>query len=68
MGVVIYKSDVCDAAFLEQLFVTYAFTHVVHLAAQAGVRYSLDHPLTYVHSNIECQIQLMDVLRSKKVR
>lgn len=41
-----------DAPALQQLFADHAFDRVVHLAAQAGVRYSIDHPDTYVQSNL----------------
>ena len=41
-----------DAPALRQLFADHAFDRVVHLAAQAGVRYSIDHPDTYVQSNL----------------
>jgi UDP-glucuronate 4-epimerase len=46
------------------LFKKYKFTHVAHLAAQAGVRYSLKNPLAYVKSNIECFVVLLEVLRN----
>ena len=42
---------------------SHAISHVVHLAAQAGVRYSLYDPAAYVTSNIECLLVLLDVLR-----
>jgi UDP-glucuronate 4-epimerase len=37
---------------LENLFATYKPSKVIHLAAQAGVRYSIDEPRSYVQSNI----------------
>lgn len=40
----------------------YNFTDVVHMAAQAGVRYSLEDPQAYVSANYECFISLLDVL------
>ena len=54
-----------DNAFtlLEDLFKEHRFTHVVHLAAQAGVRYSLNHPLSYVKNNLECYVTLLEVVR-----
>jgi len=46
------KVDVSDRASMEQLFTSERFDAVVHLAAQAGVRYSLDNPSAYVDSNL----------------
>ena len=46
------KMDVADRAGMESLFETHRFDRVVHLAAQAGVRYSITNPHAYVHSNI----------------
>jgi len=39
---------------------------VVHLAAQAGVRYSLDHPRAYVASNVAAQLEVMEACRALK--
>jgi UDP-glucuronate 4-epimerase len=44
----------------------YKVTHVLHLAAQAGVRYSLENPLTYVRNNIQCFVVLLEELRRVK--
>ncbi|MEE3624711.1 NAD-dependent epimerase [Nitrospirillum sp. BR 11752] len=46
------RIDLADRAAVAALFGTHRFTRVVHLAAQAGVRYSLDHPAAYVDSNL----------------
>ena len=46
------KGTIADKAFLDGLFATYSFDVVVNLAAQAGVRYSIDHPDVYIESNI----------------
>ncbi|MFZ9879809.1 MAG: NAD-dependent epimerase [Phycisphaerales bacterium] len=46
------KLDVADRAGMEALFAQQRFDRVVHLAAQAGVRYSITNPHAYVHSNI----------------
>ena len=47
-----HRVDVADAAALRDVFSQEAPTHVVHLAAQAGVRHSLTHPEPYVESNV----------------
>lgn len=44
--------DIADMAALEALFEAYGFDVVVNLAAQAGVRYSIDHPDVYMESNV----------------
>lgn len=46
------KGDIADKGLLDYLFQTYHFAVVVNLAAQAGVRYSIDHPDVYIHSNL----------------
>ncbi|CAH1777556.1 unnamed protein product, partial [Owenia fusiformis] len=63
MGVEVAFDSICNEDFLEELFEKMNFTHVIHLAAQAGVRYSLDHPTTYVHWNVQCQTALFEVLK-----
>lgn len=46
------EADMGDRAAMDRLFDAGSFTHVVNLAAQAGVRYSLSHPEAYVNSNL----------------
>ncbi len=46
------RLDLADRAGVAQLFATEGFRRVIHLAAQAGVRYSLTNPLAYVDSNL----------------
>ncbi len=46
------KADIADRPAMEKLFQEERFQRVVHLAAQAGVRYSITHPHLYVHSNV----------------
>ena len=50
---VIYLGDICDYAFISDLFEQEKPTHICHLAARAGVRPSIMDPYIYVHSNIE---------------
>lgn len=49
---VFVKGSIGDKVLVNQLFVDYNFDIVVNLAAQAGVRYSIDHPDVYIESNI----------------
>ena len=53
------KMDVADRAGMEQLFASEKFDRVIHLAAQAGVRYSLQNPQAYIDSNV---VGFMNVL------
>jgi len=46
------KGDISDKSFIEDLFGKHNFDIVVNLAAQAGVRYSIDNPDVYIQSNI----------------
>jgi UDP-glucuronate 4-epimerase len=46
------KLDIADRAGMEALFARHRFDRVVHLAAQAGVRYSIENPHAYVQANI----------------
>src|SRR5882672_144341 len=46
------KIDLADRAAMPRLFATERFERVIHLGAQAGVRYSLKNPLAYVDSNV----------------
>lgn len=46
------KGNLADKALIDEMFNTYKFDVVVNLAAQAGVRYSIDHPDVYIESNL----------------
>lgn len=63
-GVFIVEADINDEALLKKLFEVVAFTHVMHLAAQAGVRYAMENPSSYVHSNIAGLVNLLEVCKS----
>ncbi len=49
---VFIKGSIADKPLMDSLFEKYRFSVVVNLAAQAGVRYSIDHPDVYIESNI----------------
>jgi UDP-glucuronate 4-epimerase len=57
------EMDVCNLAGLRDLFSQYRFNHVCHLAAQAGVRYSLEHPFVYEHSNLAGFLNILEMCR-----
>jgi len=52
-GFAFRRIDLADAAATAGLFRDEAFTHVVHLAAQPGVRYSLENPAAYLRNNVD---------------
>ncbi|MCA6125497.1 NAD-dependent epimerase [Bradyrhizobium sp. WSM 1704] len=57
------KVDLADRAGMEQLFERHCFEIVVHLAAQAGVRYSLHNPRAYADSNLEGFLNVLEGCR-----
>lgn len=59
--------DIADAAALNSLFAENKFSHVVNLAAQAGVRYSLQNPAAYVQSNLVGFGNLLEACRNYPV-
>ncbi len=58
-------ADIADKAALSDLFSRYEFERIVHLAAQAGVRYALENPDAYIHSNIVGFQNLIDHVRAQ---
>ncbi len=64
-GIPVIEKDICDTEGLKKLLQDYEITHLVHLAAQAGVRYSLIDPKSYLHSNLEGFISVMEACRSR---
>lgn len=61
------KLDLADRNGIAQLFVEHQFERVIHLGAQAGVRYSLDNPLAYADSNLIGHLNILEGCRQNKV-
>ncbi len=57
-----------NKAALSELFAQESFTHVIHLAAQAGVRYSLEQPDSYSESNLSGFLPILEGARHTKVQ
>ncbi|MCP4200740.1 MAG: NAD-dependent epimerase [bacterium] len=57
------KADLVDRDDIERLFAQHHFDSVVHLAAQAGVRYSIENPHSYVDNNLVGFINILDACR-----
>lgn len=57
------RADLADQAAVDKCFAEHSFDRVIHLAAQAGVRYSLENPRAYVHSNIDAFVNILEACR-----
>ena len=66
-GFVFEKGSIADKAFVERLFVEYSPAVVVNLAAQAGVRYSITNPDSYIESNIIGFYNILEACRHHEV-
>ncbi len=63
-----YKIDIADRKSTEGLFSTDSIDCVINLAAQAGVRYSIDHPHTYIESNVTGFLNILEGCRHHHVK
>lgn len=61
------KADVADRGLIPELFARNKFKKVIHLAAQAGVRYSIQNPHAYVDSNLVGFVNILEGCRHSKV-
>lgn len=61
------KIDLADRPATAQLFTRHAIRRVVHLAAQAGVRYSVQNPHAYVNSNLVAFLNVLEGCRAERV-
>ena len=59
------QGDLADSQVVDSLFAQHNFDCVIHLAAQAGVRYSLENPGAYIQSNVVGFQHLIDACRAK---
>ena len=64
---VFVKGSIADRALVDALFEKYSFDVVVNLAAQAGVRYSIDHPDVYIESNLIGFYNILEACRNYPV-
>ncbi len=63
-----HELDLADAAGMDALFAEGRFETVIHLAAQAGVRYSLENPRAYAASNLDGFLNVLEGCRHTDVR
>lgn len=61
-----FAGDISDERLMRQISDTHTFSHIIHLAAQAGVRYSLEAPHSYAASNLTGFLNILELARSQK--
>ncbi|MFM7101001.1 MAG: NAD-dependent epimerase [Verrucomicrobiota bacterium] len=66
-GFALHRLDLADAPAVRRLFDTFQPERVIHLAAQAGVRYSLENPHAYVDSNLVGFVNILEACRHHRV-
>lgn len=62
-GFAMVRGDVADAALVAAIVAEHGITRIVHLAAQAGVRYSLENPFAYEQSNLKGHLAVLEAAR-----
>ncbi|MDJ0601862.1 MAG: SDR family NAD(P)-dependent oxidoreductase, partial [Crocosphaera sp.] len=63
-----YKANIANRDDVSQIFTQHKFDYVVHLAAQAGVRYSLENPYAYVDSNLVGFVNILEGCRHSDIK
>ncbi len=63
-----YKIDIADQDQLNNIFNTENITHVINLAAQAGVRYSLQNPHVYIRTNVQGFTNVLECCRHHDIK
>lgn len=66
-GFTFYRQDLSEREALEEVFAQHRPARVVNLAAQAGVRYSIEHPRAYIRSNIDGFLEILECCRHHEV-
>ncbi len=61
------RVDLSDDAAMREVFAQGRFSHVVHLGAQAGVRYSLTHPHVYIDNNVRGTLNVLEGCRAQGI-
>ncbi len=62
-GIEVVSADICEQDLIKALLSKHGITHLVHLAAQAGVRHSLSHPHEYVAANLQGFVSILEACR-----
>src|SRR5690606_7144886 len=66
-GFTFIKADIEDEKLWHTLASDYKITSIIHLAAQAGVRYSLENPKAYIRSNVEGFLNVLEFCRTEHI-
>ena len=64
----LYRGDICDKNLLRKIFEENQIDVVVHIAASAGVRPSIENPLSYVKNNIEGTVNIVEVMKENGIK
>jgi UDP-glucuronate 4-epimerase len=64
----LYRGDLSDEAFVAMIFKDNKIDKIIHLAAQAGVRYSLVNPGAYVKSNLTAFVNMLEAARHNNIK
>jgi len=64
----LYRGDLSDELFVQKIFEENKIDQVCHLAAQAGVRYSLTNPGAYVKSNLVAFVNILEAVRHNDIK
>lgn len=67
-GATVLEGDFTDETFLRSVFSKHSFDVVCHLGAQAGVRYSVEHPEVYVHTNVRGTQLILEMMHAYGVK
>jgi len=67
-GYKLYRGDLSDESLVEQIFTDNKIDSICHLAAQAGVRYSLENPQVYIKSNINTFLNILEAARNYNIK
>ena len=62
------RADLANHKYIISMMIREKFDFVVNLAAQAGVRYSIDNPFAYTHSNVDGYLSILEGARHSKVK
>ena len=65
LGIEILDADINDGSVLLHALEKHQSTHLLHLAAQAGVRYSLENPKAYIRANIDGFLNILEACRRR---
>ena len=64
----LYRADIEDSSKLKEIFAQNKFDIVVHLAARAGVRPSLENPVAYVQTNIHGTVNILECMKEHNIK